>query len=122
MANNKGVKVTASKSQITTASNSKAGTVNKTRTEALAAANTSNKAGKLMASSKVVRYMARDNMVKDSTTAASNNKVTVSQDMSMLPPPLRIPTFSLTALLLVNKAKAKATADQAAPRKATAAS
>ena len=90
------------------------------RGECMAAATISNKADKPMASSRVARPTVRDNMVKDKATVVSNNQATASQDMSMLAPPLHMPTFSLTALLLVSKLKA--TVDQAEPRKAIAAS
>ena len=71
-------------------------------------------------SSRVARPTVRDNMVKDKATVVSNNQATASQDMSMLVLSLYMPTFSLTALLLVSKLKA--TVDQAEPRKAIAAS
>ena len=78
------------------------------------------KAAKPTANSKVVQFMVQDNTAKDRATVASNNQATASQDMSMLPRPLRISNLSLTAPLLVNKLKAPA--DQKVLRKATVAS
>jgi hypothetical protein len=103
-ASNKVVKVMVSKSQITTASSSKADTasqVKETSPEDSEAASSSNKAVKPMANNNVVQLMVPGNMAKDRAKLDSNNKATASK-------------------VMINKVKA--TADQAAPRKVTAAS
>jgi hypothetical protein len=124
MVSNKVAKVMASKNQITTANSSGVDPANRTRAEVSEAAITSNRAVKPMANNKVVQLMVQANMAKDTARVDSNKQPTASKDMSMLAWPPHVSTFSLTALLLVNKVKVTAaqTAAQTAHRKVTVAS